>query len=122
MISRSARGRDAEGLAAAYLEGRGFRILDRNVRTFAGELDLVAEHAGTLVFVEVRSRSGDRFGSALESVDGRKRARLTRAALAYAVRHRRSEARMRFDVIGVEWRGDGEARVDHVENAFAAGE
>jgi putative endonuclease len=82
---RGAIGAAAEDAAAAYLEGIGWTLLARNIRLGADEIDIVARDVGdspTLVVVEVRSRSGRGFGSALESVDARKVARLYRAALA----------------------------------------
>jgi putative endonuclease len=81
---RGAIGAAAEDAAAAYLEGIGWTLLARNLRLGADEIDIVARDADdppTLVVVEVRSRSGRGFGSALESMDARKVARLYRAAL-----------------------------------------
>ena len=78
-------GAAAEDAAAGHLAGLGWQILGRNLRLGEDELDIVALEPGrraTLVVVEVRSRSGTRFGSATESVDGRKVARLYRAALS----------------------------------------
>ena len=77
-------GAAAEDAAAAHLTGLGWRILGRNLRLGVDELDIVALEPGrraTLVIVEVRSRSGGRFGAAVESVDARKVARLYRAVL-----------------------------------------
>ena len=99
---RIARGARGEAMAAAYLEERGYRILARNLRTQRGELDLVALDGAALVFVEVRTRTGTRFGSPEESVDRRKQRRLVRAAAA-ALAERRwpRHARVRFDVVAV---------------------
>ncbi len=82
---RGAVGAAAEKAAAAYLEGKGWVVLARNVRVGPDEIDIVALEPGaraTVVVVEVRSRSGRAFGSPLESVDGRKVSRLYRAAMA----------------------------------------
>jgi putative endonuclease len=76
-------GAAAEDAAAAHLESLGWRVLARHLRVGGDEIDTVASEPGTdpvLVIVEVRSRSGPRFGSPLESVDARKVARLYRAA------------------------------------------
>ncbi len=81
---RGAVGAAAEEAAAAYLEASGWLVLARNMRVGPDEIDIVALEPGaraTVVIVEVRSRSGRGFGSALESVDGRKVARLYRAAM-----------------------------------------
>lgn len=74
-------GKDAEQTAAAFLQNEGLQILARNYRCRRGEIDIVAEDGRTLVFVEVRRRK--RLSDAAESIDGRKRARLTAAALQY---------------------------------------
>lgn len=76
-----AAGKDAERTAEMFLRNKGLRILARNYRCRRGEIDLVAEDGCTLVFVEVRRRR--RHSSAAESIDARKRARLTAAAMHY---------------------------------------
>lgn len=118
-MNRRDRGRDGEDLAWDHLRRAGYSLVERNARTRLGEIDLVVERAGTIVFVEVRSRSGGRFGTALESVDGRKQRRLARLATAYLARRRLTDRRARFDVIAIEWQ-DGAAKIDHIENAFEA--
>ncbi len=77
------RGERAEALAAAFVEGRGLRILARNYRCRHGELDLVARDGDTLVFIEVRHRADDRFGGAAASIGAAKRGRLLKAARHY---------------------------------------
>lgn len=92
-------GRQAEDLACRYLAAHGYEILARNVYLPGGELDIVAQHGGTLVFVEVRSRrAGSRF-SAAASIDRRKREHLQRAAAEYLRREGLSCKRCRFDVV-----------------------
>lgn len=116
-MNRRARGIEGESVALRFLRAAGYRPIERNVRTRLGEIDLVMEQAGTIVFVEVRSRAGSRFGSALESVDRRKQRRLARVAESYLSRHRLEDRRARFDVVAVEWQ-DGAPKVRHVANAF----
>lgn len=94
------KGREAEDGALKYLQQHGLRCLARNFRSRYGEIDLVMEEGGTLVFVEVRYRAPSHFGTALESVDARKRARLKATAQWY-LSSRRVDAPARFDVIGV---------------------
>jgi len=95
------RGRRAERLAAAYLTMKGYRVLERRVRTPVGEIDLIAEKGRTLVFVEIKQRSGGS-GSA-EAVTPRQRHRITRAALAYLGRNPgRAEQDVRFDIILID--------------------
>ena len=96
-----ASGGEAEEAAAKFLVERGLRIIARNYRTRQGEIDLVAQDGDMLVFVEVRLRSSARFGGALGSIDGRKRARIVAAARHFLMRLGR-EPRCRFDVITLE--------------------
>ena len=108
-----------EAAAAAYLQEQGYAIVARNYRCTDGELDLVARAGATIVFVEVKARSGIGFGSPLEAVDARKRRRLVRAARHFLAAERMRGDCVRFDVIAVHWR-DGTAGVEHVANAFEA--
>jgi putative endonuclease len=113
-----ALGRRGEDLAVEYLARAGFRILARNVHLRYAELDVVALERGALVFVEVRLRSGARFGTGAESVDARKRRRIVAAAqelLARGVLPRAS--RMRFDVIAIDASRDPPELV-HFRDAF----
>jgi putative endonuclease len=119
--SGGALGERGEEAAARHLESLGFRILDRRFRTRGGEIDLVAEDAGTLVFVEVKTRSSDRFGSPAEAVDARKRSRLLRAARIYMTRRGGADRACRFDVMEVV-PGPGDAfRCLLIRDAFEAG-
>jgi putative endonuclease len=106
-------GARAEDLCARLLQGAGLRLLARNWRCRHGEIDLIAEEGGTVVFAEVRMRSGGGFGGAAESVTAAKRDRLLAAARLYL--SGRAEAPARFDVFLV----DGEsARVQWIRDAF----
>jgi putative endonuclease len=106
-------GARAEELCARVLEGAGLRLLARNWRCRHGEIDLIADEGGTLVFAEVRMRSAAAFGGAAESVTARKRERLLAAARLYLSGRR--EAPTRFDVFLV----DGAAgRVEWIRDAF----
>ena len=106
-------GARAEELCAGLLRRAGLTLLERNWRCRHGEIDLIAEEGDTLVFAEVRKRSGAAFGGAGESVTAAKRARLLAAARLYLTR--RPEASCRFDVFLV----DGEApRVQWIRDAF----
>lgn len=116
---RRARGREAEALAAAWLEARGYRILDRNHAVRRGEVDLVCEAEGVLCFVEVRSRTGDAFGGPEETVDRRKARRVIVAATDWAMRNGGTARDIRFDVVAVTF-GDGLPRVAHFRAAFDA--
>ena len=113
---RAERGARAEELCAELLRKAGLRVLARNWRCRHGEIDLVAEEGRTLVFAEVRYRSGERFGGAAESITMAKRARLIAAARLYLMR--RPDADCRFDVLLLDSFETG--RIRWIRNAFTA--
>jgi putative endonuclease len=106
-------GARAEDLCARVLEGAGLRLLARNWRCRHGEIDLIAEEGGTLVFAEVRMRTGSNFGGAGESVTAAKRDRLLAAARLYLSGRR--EAPARFDVFLID---GASGRVEWIRDAF----
>ncbi|HVC01044.1 MAG TPA: YraN family protein [Steroidobacteraceae bacterium] len=119
---RHDRGAAAERLAAAFLEARGLAVLLRNFRCRQGELDLVCADAGFLVVVEVRQRSGTRFGGALASVTAAKRRRIMRATAVLLLRTRRWRyACVRFDVVGIQGRPDAAPEIIWIKDAFRGG-
>jgi len=114
-----------ERIARRHLEARGYELLDHNFRTRYGELDIVAETGGTLVFCEVKTRvSTGRSGpfEPLASVGIRKQRRLRRMAVQWLAdrgRPRGGGAGVRFDAIGVSLDAGGRlVALDHLENAF----
>jgi putative endonuclease len=110
-------GASGEDAAAEAYRRRGYRIVARNWRCRLGELDLVAERRGVLVFCEVKTRGGDGFGGGYESVTWRKRAKLRSVAEAFLHgRGSRPEA-VRFDVASVAVRGT-RSSVEIFEDAF----
>lgn len=111
-------GAAGERLAAALLESKGYRILERNLRSAHGELDIVARAPdGVLVFVEVRTRHASDPTPAFESIDRHKRQRLLQLAEADRA-EREPEGTARIDVIAVTVDNDGRLRsIDHLENA-----
>ena len=115
---RTRLGALGERLAAAHLESKGYRLIDRNWRCPEGEVDLVVERDGCLVFVEVRTRRGTAHGSPEESVTGVKAARLLAVAEAYAQAHPEAPEDRRIDLVAVELSPEGRLlRVDHIEAA-----
>lgn len=117
-------GRRAEELAAHLIERIGMRIVARNWRRPEGELDLIAvDQDGTVVFCEVRSRTGELSGDPLESVDARKQARVIRAARLYlsVADPPIAATAYRFDVVAVTFFVDRrEPRLVHIPAAFEA--
>src|SRR5205085_7982295 len=116
-MERAELGRIGESLAAGYLEQRGWRIVERNLRFREGEIDIVAARAGVLAFVEVKTRRSVAFGSPAEAVTWRKQRKIRALASRYlAERHPRAHS-IRFDVVDIA-RGRGGFLVTHLEGAF----
>ena len=121
-MSRTAKqtGDRGEEVAAVHLEEKGYVILDRNYRFQLHELDLVC-HApgdGMIVFVEVKTRRGSRFGRPEEAVDDDKQASIRLAAEAYLHERRLERARCRFDVVSVLLARGRKPVVQHIKFAF----
>jgi putative endonuclease len=106
-------GARAEDLCAELMRRAGLVLVERNWRCRHGEIDLIAEERGMLVFAEVRMRSGPGFGGAGESVTAAKRQRLLAAARLYL--SRRADTPCRFDVFLVDRAG---ANVQWIRDAF----
>lgn len=120
--SRQTLGREGETLAARELERRGYEILVRGFRVRGGEIDIVARDGLSLVFVEVRTRAGDRCGTASESITRRKQLQIARVARAYLATQTTRPEPCRFDVVAVDFEEDGSApRVTVYVGAFDAG-
>jgi len=115
---RRSLGRAGESLAVRELGRRGYRIVRRNWRCSVGEIDIVAEIDGVLVFVEVRTRRGDAHGTPQESITPAKQAKLIETALTYLQEHVIEERDWRIDVAAVELSERGELLgIDVIENA-----
>jgi putative endonuclease len=114
---RRERGRTGEDAALRVYEARGFRAVARNWRCSIGELDLVLEWDGLLVFCEVKTRTGSTFGGGYEAVTGAKQRKLRQLAEAFLVTVRPPHGRIRFDVASV-WLGPRRPEVELFEDAF----
>jgi putative endonuclease len=117
MNSRATLGRRGEEVAAEHLRRRGYQILERNVRSRYGEIDLVAKDGDCLVFVEVRSvRSTALLPE--ESITARKRSRMARLGMLYLQEHGAEDASWRADVIAITFgSAGGPDRIEHYVNA-----
>jgi putative endonuclease len=111
------RGREAEDLACTWLRERGLRLLERNYRSPFGEIDIVMQEGGTLVFVEVRYRRSASHGSAAETVGAQKQARLRATAEHYLQARRDSKKPCRFDIVAVSG-SRMDAGIEWLPNAF----
>lgn len=123
-VARRRTGAIAEDLVARRLAAAGWEIVERNARTRYGELDIVARHGRTLVFIEVKAaREGTRFGpeKPILSIDRRKQQRVRRLATAWMSERRDQPPydEIRFDAVGVTLDRAGRAtEVEHIKGAF----
>lgn len=119
-LTRWQKGRAAEKAAEDYLTSQGYQIVERNWRCRSGELDIIAEYLNGLVFIEVRSRSGEMLqGTPEESVDIRKIQQVRSTAQVYLHMKGQDERQSSFDVISVRLNEDlsiGSLR--HIREAF----
>ncbi|HOV78583.1 MAG TPA: YraN family protein [Bacillota bacterium] len=116
---RKETGAKGEEVAAEYLERNGYRLLSKNYSCRFGEIDMVAMDRETLVFVEVRSCSGEKYGPPEESITRRKQLKLRQLAWHYLKAEGKTGSSCRFDVISVLFGGNGDVkRLEHIENAF----
>lgn len=104
-------------MAAEYLKGRGFLILERNYRYQRGEIDIIARDGNELVFVEVKTRRSRAFGTPEESITPRKEELLKRTAEGYCFEHQIDATPCRFDVVAIEQKRNG-IEIRHIKEAF----
>jgi len=114
-MDRQTSGKAGEQIACRVLEQKGFRLVKRNYRALHAEIDLIMRDGKTLVFVEVKARSSDRFGSGREAVTLRKQQNILRAAQTYLLENNAFDDPIRFDVAEVDL---STGNVTHIENAF----
>jgi len=117
MDSRPGTGRTGEDLAVCYLENQGYVIVERNFRKRIGEIDIIARDGECLVFVEVKTRRSNRYGSPFDAVDFRKQRQISKVALAFMTQHRCLEVAVRFDVVAVHLSKQS-SRIELIKNAF----
>jgi putative endonuclease len=111
-------GQQGESLACQYLTRQGYRVIARNYRTKLGEIDIVAEAQGTLVFVEVKTRRGHQCGHPFEAVTVAKSRQISKVALEYLAETGREGQEARFDVVAISFAGEAEPVIELVKNAF----
>lgn len=115
---RLSLGDRGEIIAAAYLAKKKHKILDQKVRAPFGELDLVTRDRDALVFVEVKTRSGEKYGLPEEAVDLVKQKQMIKLAEWYIQKHEIKNIKMQFDVIAILYNGTKPPQVRHYPNAF----
>lgn len=109
-------GSKGEDIAAKFLKDKGYKIVSKNFKTSVGEIDIIAEDKGTLVFVEVKTRNNNSYGYPFEAVNHRKKEKLKKVALCY-IKNCKKVMPARFDVLSIEMDG-GKAKIEHIADAF----
>ena len=110
-------GDSGEDIAVEYLESIGYVILKRNFRALRGEIDIIAQDQETLVFIEVKTASSNKFGSPETWVGRRKQLQSGKIAELYLAREQQYDRNCRFDVISVLVK-DGNHQIKHFKDAF----
>lgn len=111
-------GKRGEDAAAAYLQQKGYTIIGRNYRAGRGEIDIVALHDKTLVFIEVKSNATMKYGLPEERVHRKKQQQIARIAQCFMEREDLAFDDCRFDVISVTFQK--EVEINHIKDAFLA--
>ncbi|MCH7415625.1 YraN family protein [Belliella sp. R4-6] len=117
MAEHNEKGKRAEELVKDWLSGKGYTFREANYRHSHAEIDLIFEHKGLLVFVEVKFRSGTGFGYAEEFVDYTKRRLIIKAADHY-IHEKDWQKDIRFDIVGVYQDKNGNINFRQFEDAF----
>ncbi|EHQ26779.1 YraN family protein [Mucilaginibacter paludis] len=117
MATHNDLGRQGEALAKTYLEKAGYEIIDENWTYGKAEIDLIAYRNQTIIFVEVKTRSGNGFGEPEDFVDNRKQKLLAEAAdeYIYLMNH---QGEARFDIIAILFNRQNNHTLKHIEDAF----
>lgn len=115
-IQRRLLGKAGEDAATIYLRKKGYQILERNYRTRFGEIDIICKKGETIIFVEVRSKRGNRFGSGAESVNWNKQQKIRMVAQFYLNHKRLFNSPIQFDVIDIQF--EPKIHLRHIEHAF----
>jgi len=120
-ISKNMRekGNRGEALAVQFLEKKLYKIVHRNWHCRWGEIDIIADDSGMLVFVEVKSAGSKKFGNPIERVDIRKQRRIIKTAMQYILENYTEEVPLRFDVIAIDM---SDSTICHIPDAFAVEE
>lgn len=109
-------GEQGENIAADFLRKKGYKVIERNYRNTFGEIDIIALHKGTVVFIEVKTRRSDGFGKPYEAIDTRKKVKMKNIALMYLKKFKK-EIPARFDVVSIQLNGN-DRQIELIQNAF----
>jgi len=117
MNQRQAFGKAGEITALGYLKKKGYKVLEQNYTCPLGEIDIIARHKRTIVFIEVKTRRSLSYGSPLYAITRRKQRKISMAALYYLKSNRQMDQGARFDVVTVQSTDAGQ-EIDLIQNAF----
>lgn len=120
MASHIDFGKNGEQISRQFLESKGYAILKENWRFEHKEVDLICKDGNTLVFVEVKTRSGNYFQQPYEAVEIRKQKLLIEAAEAFILEFSDFDE-IRFDIISILQKPNSSAKIEHIINAFTPG-
>lgn len=109
------RGNYGERLAATYLEQKGYAILERNYRYRRAEIDIIAQHGDSLIFIEVKARTHNSYGFPEEAVDNKKAAMIMMAADQY-IYEKQWQSDIRFDIVSIDLNASNS--ITHFEDVF----
>ena len=113
-------GKFGEDVASKYLKDKGYKIKERNYRTFLGEIDIICEYKGNIIFVEVKTRRSDKFGCPEEAVNFIKQRKIIKNALCYLSKYHLWEKNCCFDVILISVSSHKDIKkIKHISNAFS---
>ena len=113
-------GKSGEEAALDFLRGRGYRILNTNYKNKLGEIDIIAQDKDTLVFIEVKTRSTDRWGLPAEAVSISKQRQISKVAVSFLKENNLLDKKARFDVVSILY-ADNIPEVNLVKDAFELG-
>ena len=112
-------GQLGEEHTCCYLQDKGYKILEKNFRNKLGEIDIIAQQAGTICFIEVKTRKSNQYGEPFEAVHAAKQRKIVRVALSYLkYKFKSVDVASRFDVISINFNPLGQPVIEHLVDAF----
>ena len=114
---RQTYGRESESIAVKQLKKQGYKIVEQNYRSKLGEIDIIAKDKKTLVFVEVKARRSDRYGSPKWAITPKKKRQMSKVALYYLKVTKQTNVKARFDVVTI-CSSKNKPQIDIIKNAF----
>ena len=114
MNSKQETGKIGEEIAKNYLERKGYKIIERNFRCRQGEIDIIAMYSGKLIFVEVKTRTSDKYGTPGEAINQIKKMHIEKSAAQYLFHKKLFKTTIRFDAIEILIK-EGKCQINHIK-------